>query len=67
MILISKLIKLSSHIAPMPISDRPLVKQIMLICFISAKFLLYGINVVHFFQTTTLLAALSAGVKTNIL
>ena len=50
MILINKHAKLSSHTATMPINDRPLVKQIMLIGLSSAKFLLKGVNVAHFWN-----------------
>ena len=47
MILINTHSKLSSRIAPMSINDiHP--KQIMLIGLSSAKFLLCGVNVVHF-------------------
>ena len=40
MILINKYTKLSSHVASIPITDRPLAKLIMLIGLNSAKFLL---------------------------
>ena len=53
--------------ASMPINDRRPINPIMLICFSSAKFLLKCVNVVHFQMTTTLLAGLSVGVKTNLL
>ena len=59
MILINKHTKLNSHMAPMPINDITLIKQIMLIGISSAKFWLKG--------ATALLADLSAGAKTNIL
>ena len=52
--------------ASMPINDRRLIKPVMLICFCSAKFLLEGVNIVHFQTPTTVLAALSAGAKTNL-
>ena len=48
MVLINKYTKLSSHVTSMSINDRLLVKQIMLIGLSSAKFLLYGVNVVYF-------------------
>ena len=51
MILINKHSKLSIiayHMALMSINDRPLIKPIMLIGFINAKFLLLGVNLVHF-------------------
>ena len=35
--------------------------------FSSAKFLLYSVNVVHFLNNHTILAALSVGAKTNLL
>ena len=67
MVLINKQPKLSCHMASMPITDIRLIKPVMLICFCSAKFLLEGVNIVPFQTTTTLLAALSAGAKTNLL
>ena len=67
MIFINKHSKLRSHIVPMPIKDIPIVNKIKLICNNSAKFFLYGVNGVYFKTTTTLLAALSAGAKTNFL
>ena len=48
MVLINKQPKLSCHMASMPINDRRLIKPVMLICFGSAKFLLYGVNIVSF-------------------
>ena len=57
----------NSHLVPMPVNDKLTVKQIMLMGFSSAKILLYCVKVVHFQTTTTLLATLSAGAKTNIL
>ena len=51
MILINRHSKLSSHIVLMPIKDIPLVKKFMHICNNSAKFLLKGVNGVHFKQT----------------
>ena len=45
---INKHTKLSSHMAPMPIKDKPLMKLIMLIGISSAKFLLLGVDVAHF-------------------
>ena len=45
MVLINKRTKLSSQMAPMPINDIYLIKQIR---FSSAKVLLYGVNEVHF-------------------
>ena len=63
MILINKFAKLSSHMELMSISDRPLVKQTMLMGLSSAMVLIQ-----YIFQTTaTLLAALSASAKTNFL
>ena len=53
--------------ASMPIINIPLVRQILLIDLNSAKMLLYGVNEVHFHTATTLLAALFASAKTNIL
>ena len=67
MVLINKQPKLNCHMAPMPINDRRLIKPVILLCFCSAKFLLKGVNIEPFQTTTTLLAALSAGAKTNIL
>ena len=65
MVLINKYTKLSNGMASMSINDRPNFKQIMLIGLSSAKLMLYGLNAVHFQTPTTLLAALSAGAKTN--
>ena len=49
MVLINKQLKLSCHMVLMPIYDRHLIKPVMLICFSSAKFLLYlGVNTVPF-------------------
>ena len=48
MVLINKQPKLSCHMASMPIKDRRLIKPVMFICFCSAKFLLYGVNIVFF-------------------
>ena len=48
MVLINKHPKLSCHMASMPINNRRLIKPVMLMCFCSAKFLLYGINIVPF-------------------
>ena len=48
MVLINKQPKLSCHMALMPINDRRLIKPVMLICFCSATFLLYGVNIVPF-------------------
>ena len=45
MILINKQTKLSSHMALMPINDKSLIKQIMLIAISSAKFLLLCVYV----------------------
>ena len=67
MILINKYTKLSRHMTSMLIKDRRLIKSVILICFGSAKFLLEGLNEEHFSKTTTLLAALSKGAKTNLL
>ena len=67
MVLINKQPKLSCHMASMPINDRCLIKPVMLICFCSAKFLFKGVKIVSFQTTTTLLAALSAGAKANLL
>ena len=66
MILIDKQTKLSHHMASMLIKDRPLIMPIILICFGSAKFLLQGVNVVHFSNDHNILAALSVGAKTNL-
>ena len=67
MILINKHTKLSRHMASMFISDRRLINHVMLIYFGSAKFLLKGVNVVHFSNDYNMLAALSVGAKTNLL
>ena len=67
MVLINKQPKLSCNMASMPVNDRRLIKPVMLICFCSAKFLLKGVNIVFFQTTTTVLAAVSAGAKTNFL
>ena len=48
MILMDKHPKFSRHIALMPINNRRLIKLVMLICFNSAMFLCYGVDVVHF-------------------
>ena len=45
MVLINKQPELSCHTASMPINGRRLIKPVMLICFCSAKFLLYGVNI----------------------
>ena len=66
MVLVNKQPKRSCHMASMPINDRRLIKPVMLICFCSAKFLLEGVNIDLFQTTTTLLAALSTGAKTNL-
>ena len=67
MVLINKQPKLSCHMTSMPINDRRLIKPVMLICFalLSSCF---RVLILYLFQTTTtLLAALSAGAKTNLL
>ena len=43
---------------PMPINDRALIKQIMLICISSAKFVVYGVYVVHFSNDHNVLSSL---------
>ena len=48
MVLINKHPNISCHKALMPINDRRLIKPVMLICFCSAKFLLWGVNIVPF-------------------
>ena len=48
MILINKYTKLSSHMTSMSINDRLLIKQIVLKCLSSSKFLLEGVNIVQF-------------------
>ena len=50
MVTINKHTKVSSHMAPMPVNDRTLIKQIMRICFSSVKLFLYDVNVVQFKQ-----------------
>ena len=58
MIPINKHAKLSSHMGPMPINDRLLIKQSMLIGLSSAKFLLYDVNVVHFSNDYNIVSSL---------
>ena len=65
--MVNKHPKLSCHMASMSIYDRSLINFVMLICFCSVKFMFKGVNIVPFQTTTTLLAALSAGAKTNLL
>ena len=67
MVLINKQPKLSCHMTSMPINNRRLIKPVMLICFCSAKFLLWGVNIVSFSNDNNILAAFSAGAKTNCL
>ena len=67
MVLISKQPKLSCNMASMPINDRRLIKPVMLICFCSAKFLLYGVNVVPFSNDHNIVSRLICGAKKNLL
>ena len=48
MVLFNKHPKLSCHMASMPTNDKRLIKHVMLVCFCTAKFLLYGVNIVPF-------------------
>ena len=48
MVLINKQPKLRCHVALIPSNERRLVKSVMLICVCSAKFFLYGVNIVPF-------------------
>ena len=61
MVLINKQPKLSCHMASMPINDRRLIKPVMLICFGSAKFLLYGVNKVSFSNDHNIVSSLICG------
>ena len=58
MVLINKHPKLSCHMVSVPISDRRLVKSIMLICFCSAMFLLKGVNIVSFSNDHNIVSSL---------
>ena len=61
MVLINKQPKLSCHMATIPINDRRLIKPVMLMCFCSAKFLLYGVNKVSFSNDHTIISSLICG------
>ena len=61
MILINKHTKLSRHMASMLINDRRLIQPVMRICFGSAKFVLYGVNVVHFSNLYNIVSSLIYG------
>ena len=65
MILINKHLKLSFHMALMPIDDRRHIKTFVLIIFSSAKFLVKGVNVVPFSNSHNIVSSLSADAKTN--
>ena len=67
MVLINKQPKLICHMASMPINDRRLLKPVMLICFAVLSSCFRVLIKYPFQTTTTLLAALSAGAKTNLL
>ena len=58
MVLINKQPKLSCHMALMPSNDRCLIKPVMLICFCSATFLLYGVNIVSFSNDHNIISSL---------
>ena len=45
----------------MPINDRRLNKPVMLICFCSAKFLLWGVNIVPFSNDHNIVSSLICG------
>ena len=61
MVLINKQPKLSCHMASMPINDRRLIKNVMLICFCSAKFLLKVVNIVSFSNDHNIVSSLNCG------
>ena len=61
MILINKHTKLSRHVASMLINGRRLTKHVMFICFGSAKFVLQGVNVVHFSNNHNIVSSLIRG------
>ena len=61
MVLINKQPKLSCHMASMPINDRRLIKPVMLICFFSAKFLLWGVNIIPFSNDYNIVSSLICG------
>ena len=61
MILINKYTKLGSQMASMYINDRPHIKQSILIGLSIAKFLLYGVYVVHFTCVALAKASLVVG------
>ena len=63
MVLINKQPKLSCNMASMPINDRRLIKPVMLICFCSAKFLLYGVNIVSLSNDHNIVSSLFCWVK----
>ena len=67
MVLINKQPKLSCHMAAMSINDRRLIKPVMLICFCSAMFLLYGVNIISFSNDHNIVSSLISGAKTNLL
>ena len=58
MVLNNKQPKLSCHMAPMPINDRRLINSVMLICFCSAKCLLYGVNIEPFSNDYNIVSSL---------
>ena len=58
MVLINKHPKLSYHMASMPINDRRCIKPVMLICFCSDKFLLWGANIVPFSNDHNIVSSL---------
>ena len=61
MVLTNKQLKLSCHMASMPINDRRLIKPVMPICLCSAKFLLYGVNIVPFSNDHNIVSSLICG------
>ena len=61
MVLINKQPKLSCHMASMPINDRRLIKPVILTCFCSAKFLLYGVIIVSFSNDHNIVSCLICG------
>ena len=61
MVLINKHPKLSCHMASMPVNDRRFIKPAMLICFCSAKFLLYCVNIVPFSNNHNIVSSLICG------
>ena len=66
MVFINKHPKLSCCMASMPINDTRLIKQVMLIFFAVLSSRSRGLILYIFQTTTTLLAALSVGVKKNL-